>query len=126
MDQTLLDGITVRHGQDLLLTARIGGKPIPRVTWSHGNNDIKESDFVKVTNTHTQSALLIKDSKLKHSGEYTCSVSNHYGNKQVSCKVNVLDKPGPVPLLKSGVTERVRLQWQPPKEPVVPKFNDTC
>jgi len=61
---------------------------------------------------------LIKDAKLKHAGEYTVSVSNHYGTKQITCKVNVLDKPGAVDAVEIyGITEeRVRLQWQPPKE----------
>ena len=65
-DQTLKDGITIRHGQDLLLTAKMSGKPTPKVTWMHGNHDIKVNDFVKVINTHTTSELLIKDAKLKH------------------------------------------------------------
>jgi len=96
MDQTLLNGITIRNGQEISLTAKITGKPTPKVTWSHGNDDIKESDFVKVINTHSTTELIIKDSKLKNSGEYTCSVSNHYGTKHIACKVFVLDKPGPV------------------------------
>jgi len=117
-DQTLLEGCTVRAGQDILITAKIAGKPIPRVNWMHGNADIRENDFVKITNGPMTSELLIKDSKLKHSGDYNCTVSNHYGTASLSCHIAVLDRPGAVDQVQVyGVTEeRVRLQWSPPKQ----------
>ncbi|CBY41954.1 unnamed protein product, partial [Oikopleura dioica] len=117
-DQTLLEGCTVRAGQDILITAKIAGKPIPRVNWMHGNVDVRENDFVKITNGPTTSELLIKDSKLKHSGDYNCTVSNHYGTASLSCHIAVLDRPGAVDQVQVyGVTEeRVRLQWSPPKQ----------
>jgi len=107
MDQTLLNGITIRKGQEISLTAKITGKPTPKVTWSHGNNDIKESDFVKVINTHSTTELIIKDSKLKNLCEYTCSVSNHYGTKHIlPAKSSSLTNPTPLNVFNGRVAER--------------------
>ena len=116
-DQSLRSGIPIRNGQDLLLTAKLIGKPTPKVSWMPLNHDIKENDFIKIKNTHSTSELLIKDTKLKHSGEYTISVSNHYGTKQMSCSVTILDRPGKVDALEvyDVTNERVRIQWNPEK-----------
>ena len=111
--------VLVRAKADIVLKAKIFGRPDPEVTWRFGEQDLFKvsRSKVKVTNEHT--TVAVSNAKREDTGEYIVTVSNKVGSVDAKVKVNVLDKPGPCigPIkLVSLNKDRCTIAWEPPKD----------
>uniref|UniRef100_H2YLF2 Titin n=1 Tax=Ciona savignyi TaxID=51511 RepID=H2YLF2_CIOSA len=118
LDAALLDGLVVRAGEDVQLHAITEGKPVPNVTWSLNDKELRETDDIKAERTIAQATLTIKNIHLVNAGNYTVTASNHYGSKSATCRVQVLDRPGPPEnIAVTDVTSsRAKLTWSAPRD----------
>lgn len=111
--------VVVKAGELLKIDANISGRPNPTVFWLKNGRNISSKGRVDMTATKTHTALLIRQSVRKDSGQYTLTVQNAGGatSRSITCKV--LDRPGPPagPLELSGLSaEKCTLSWGPPHE----------
>ncbi|XP_069019250.1 titin-like [Embiotoca jacksoni] len=119
MDDKFRQVVVVKAGDLLRVDADISGRPNPTVFWLKNGRNIGTKGRVEITATKMHTALLIRESVRKDSGQYTLTLQNTCGttSKIVTCKV--LDRPGPPagPLEVSGLSaEKCMLSWGPPHE----------
>uniref|UniRef100_H2YFD5 Titin n=1 Tax=Ciona savignyi TaxID=51511 RepID=H2YFD5_CIOSA len=118
LDAALLDGLVVRAGEDVQLHAITEGKPVPNVTWSLNDKELRVTEDIKTERTIAQATLTIKNIHLVNAGNYTVTASNHYGSKSATCRVQVLDRPGPPEnIAVADVTSsRAKVTWSAPRD----------
>ena len=77
--------LVVPRGTVLQLFCRIGGSPLPRVTWLKDHEIVRSSEGGKydVENEYLQ----VKNTSLEDSGTYVCMVENLLGVTTTSMKV---------------------------------------
>ncbi|XP_069558028.1 titin-like [Brachyistius frenatus] len=119
MEDKFRQVVVVKAGDLLRVDADISGRPNPTVFWLKNGRNIGTKGRVEITATKMHTALLIRESVRKDSGQYTLTLQNTCGttSKIVTCKV--LDRPGPPagPLEVSGLSaEKCMLSWGPPHE----------
>uniref|UniRef100_A0A3B4ACT2 Ig-like domain-containing protein n=1 Tax=Periophthalmus magnuspinnatus TaxID=409849 RepID=A0A3B4ACT2_9GOBI len=66
-------------GQPFTFTVRASGFPKPAVTWFHEGNNISSSSLYEFTHEKEEFSLVIREIRPEHGGEYTCTVSNRFG-----------------------------------------------
>lgn len=112
-----LRDLVVLAGDQFTLRVPFSGYPLPRVEWLVNGNIIIPDDR---TYSEVNAAFTIftnKKSKRSDSGSYTLRLINPEGSDSCSCRVHVVDKPGPPqgPLEAYDVTpETCTLSWKPP------------
>jgi len=90
------------------------GKPFPVITWKANNKLVSDS---KVVNTERSSTLSIPSVQKTDAGEYNLNLSNTSGQKDLSFKLKVLDKPGaPGSVKVSEVSAtKAKISWEAPE-----------
>ena len=113
-----LKDIVVRAGQEFRLTVPLAvGSPIPNAEWFYNEQLILPDERMYSETNAEFTVLLNKKSKRNDSGRYTLRLTNSEGSDSTSCRVLVVDVPGPPqgPLECSDITtESLSIRWSPP------------
>lgn len=112
-----LKDLVVRAGETFKLQVAISGSPPPKAEWTINGIDIVQDDRMYSEVNEEFTILLNKNAKREDSGKYTIRLTNSEGSDSASCKVSVVDVPGPPqgPLEISDVTtESLSIRWLPP------------
>ena len=111
--------VLVRANSNIVLKAKISGRPDPEVTWKFGDQDLYKISRSKVKVTDEYSLVEIANAKREDSGEYLVTVCNKAGSVGAKVKVNVLDKPGkctgPIKVVSLN-KDRCTISWEPPSD----------
>jgi hypothetical protein len=87
--------MTVMAGEEFTITVPFLGSPLPKVTWTVNAEEVFSDDRIKY---HTQSGstnFTNKCARRTDTGKYTIQLVNSEGSDTASCRVLVVDKPGP-------------------------------
>ena len=112
-----LKDIVVRAGETFQLTVPIIGSPTPTAEWFMNEKLIQPDDRMYSEVNAEFTVLLNKKAKREDTGRYTIKLTNSEGSDSASCRVLVVDVPGPPqgPLEMSDVTpESLSIRWSPP------------
>ncbi|RWS15514.1 twitchin-like protein, partial [Dinothrombium tinctorium] len=112
-----LKDLVVMAGEKFSLRVPFSGTPLPKVEWSVNGEIIIPDDRVTSEVNVAFTILTNKASKRGDTGHYTLKLTNSEGFDTCSCRVLVVDKPGPPqgPLEINDITpETCSLFWKPP------------
>lgn len=85
--------VYVHHGKPIDLNIPIKAKPQPICSWYFGGVKLKDSlDRIKIDNNGKYSHLVIRDTTINDTGDYTLEVKNAAGMATEVIKVIVLGK----------------------------------
>ena len=73
----------VNEGDDVMLTAKVKGRPDPKITWFKDDVRLREDARLKTTNNETEHALAINRTTPLDSGMYKCTGSSPAGSASV-------------------------------------------
>lgn len=107
--------LIVKHGISFTLTAPFKGKPVPSVTWSKEDVDLKARASVETTKNCT--SITIEKATRNDSGQYIVNLDNGVGTASLPMVVKVLDSPGPPTNVKiTEVTkDSATVTWEAPE-----------
>ncbi|PAV56317.1 hypothetical protein WR25_15732 isoform E [Diploscapter pachys] len=113
-DQTVKAGATVRW------EVKIGGEPIPEVTWFKGDEKLANSPKITIdTKKNEHTILCIPSAVRADRGQYRLVVKNAHATDEASAKLQVISKPTKPrgPLEVSNIFEdNLDLEWKPPED----------
>ena len=78
--------VTLYEGQQYTLPCKAHGYPVPIYFWSHKGSIIVDLDIKVLSSNY----LYFSNAKVRHSGWYTCTVSNVHGTISHSVYVDVV------------------------------------
>ncbi|XP_041476753.1 striated muscle preferentially expressed protein kinase-like isoform X2 [Lytechinus variegatus] len=81
--------MSVCEGQDVNLTCKVRGNPIPKVIWLYNHRPIHESGDFKFYHENFSHRLHIVEVLPEDEGVYTCKAINSFGEKQISAELFV-------------------------------------
>lgn len=85
-------GLKVKAGTTILLEADVFGKPMPRVTWKRGDDNLKSGEGQVITHQRNHFQLEMTGVTKEHTGTYTILAENASGSKSAEIQVIVLGK----------------------------------
>ena len=109
--------MTVIAGEEFTITVPFIGSPLPKVTWTVNAEEVFSDDRIKFQTKSGFTSFTNKCSRRSDTGKYTIQLVNSEGSDTASCRVLVVDKPGPPqgPLEIGDITpETCSLKWLPP------------
>ena len=114
-----LKDIVVMAGETFNLRVPYTGSPTPHAEWTFNNKPLINDDRVSSEVNAEFTILLNKKARRDDSGKYTLKLSNKEGSDSASCRVLVVDVPGPPqgPFEFNDVTpESCSISWRPPND----------
>jgi hypothetical protein len=109
--------MTVIAGEEFTITVPFLGSPLPKVAWTVNAEEVFPDDRIKFDTKSGSTAYINKCARRTDSGKYTIQLVNSEGSDTASCRVLVVDKPGPPqgPLECTDITpETCSLSWRVP------------
>lgn len=85
--------LIVKDGSSFTMTVPFRGKPIPSVTWTKPDVDLRVRAVIDTTDTFT--SITLEKATRNDSGKYTITLSSVAGTSSLTLNVRVLDSPGP-------------------------------
>lgn len=81
---------TVTDGEEVKLTVKVSGTPVPDVEWQKGGKPIRDGRRVKIDKDKDGvHSLRIPRAETADQGEYTCIAKNKAGKASCSAKLTV-------------------------------------
>lgn len=84
--------LIVKDGSSFTMTVPFRGKPIPTVTWTKPDVDLRVRAVIDTTDTFT--SITLEKATRNDSGKYTVTLSSVAGTSSLALNVRVLDSPG--------------------------------
>uniref|UniRef100_A0A8C3MKA1 Uncharacterized protein n=1 Tax=Geospiza parvula TaxID=87175 RepID=A0A8C3MKA1_GEOPR len=118
IDSEMRKTLIVKAGGSFTMTVPFRGKPVPNVTWSKPDTDLRTRASIDTSSNCT--SLTIEKATRNDSGKYTLTLQNILNTTALTLMVKVLDTPEkPSPPEKLGVTnvtkDSVSLSWLKPE-----------
>ncbi|KAI1899475.1 hypothetical protein AGOR_G00062180 [Albula goreensis] len=112
-----LDVLEVIEGRTARFDCKVSGTPPPRVTWSHFENTLAESENIRILKEGGRHSLVISHVTNENEGFYTVTARNAHGETECSAELYVQE---PRPAISS---QMAKLEKMPsiPEEPEVPE-----
>uniref|UniRef100_A0A3B3UXH4 Titin n=1 Tax=Poecilia latipinna TaxID=48699 RepID=A0A3B3UXH4_9TELE len=85
--------LIVKDGSSFTMTVPFRGKPIPTVSWTKPDIDLRVRAVIDTTDTFT--SITLEKATRNDSGKYTVTLSSIAGTSSLTLNVRVLDSPGP-------------------------------
>lgn len=137
---------SARTETPVTFTAKIIGKPIPKVTWYHNSIEITKTEEITIEKTDESTfTLIIRKTKPESDGDYLLSAENKHGSVSTSATLTITEQPPkfiqtfpPQSLTDEPLTLKVKYIGNPttvkwfkdnteiPSTNYVDKTNETC
>lgn len=88
----LLHDLTIRDGEQLVLTCQVKGDPEPQITWSKNGKSISSSDIMDLKYRNGTATLTISEIFPEDEGVFTCTATNSICAVETKCKLTVKRK----------------------------------
>ena len=115
-DLSLRD-MTIIAGHEISITVPFLAVPQPKARWSANGVELSPDERMRMEISEHQAHFYNKRAKRSDTGTYNIQLTNSEGSDQASCKVLVVDRPGPPsqPIDAYDITpETCTLSWRPP------------
>ncbi|MBN3297320.1 SPEG kinase, partial [Amia calva] len=111
-----IDILEVMEGRTARFDCKVSGTPPPKVTWSHFDQALKESENIRILKDQGLHSLIISHVSNENEGFYTVIANNVHGETECSAELYVQE---PRPAVSSQIA---KLEKMPsiPEEPEVP------
>ncbi|XP_015214644.2 striated muscle preferentially expressed protein kinase isoform X1 [Lepisosteus oculatus] len=112
-----IDILEVIEGRTARFDCKVSGTPPPRVTWSHFDQALEESENIRILKDRGFHSLIISHVSNENEGFYTVIAKNTHGEAECSAELYVQE---PRPAVASQIA---KLEKMPsiPEEPEVPE-----
>ncbi|GFS00827.1 titin [Elysia marginata] len=118
-DNKFKDLISLHAGATLKIPVRVGGIPIPSISWKQENKSLRTAGNITVDIQETSTCLTVKKVTKEDDGLYSLQAENEVGQATAKFDVEILDKPSAPegPIAVSNLTkDSATLTWKPPKD----------
>ncbi len=115
-DLSLRD-MTIVAGHEISVTVPFSASPQPKAKWSLNGAELLGGDRLRMEISPHEAHFYNKRAKRSDSGIYNIQLTNTEGSDQGTCKILVVDRPGPPskPVDAYDITpETCSLSWRPP------------
>ena len=115
LDTEMRKTLIVKAGASFTMTVPFRGRPVPSVSWSKPDTDLRTRAYIDSTESRT--TLTIENANRNDSGKYTLMIQNVLNAASLTLVVKVLDSPGPpANITVHDVTkESAVLSWDVPE-----------
>ena len=93
IDRKSTEAISVAKGENMVLSVKFSGDPIPARTWHYGKVQIKPSSSVMIEDKDHNSKLTVMNARPDDAGQYEFKVENEFGQETVLIDVVVRGRP---------------------------------
>lgn len=90
LDARMQKGVKVKAGATVLLHAEVYGKPMPKVNWRRGDENLKSGEGQVITQQRHHFQLEMSSVTKEHTGIYAIVAENASGTKTTEIQVDVL------------------------------------
>ena len=119
IDRSSMYEIKILAGELLALNVPVDGEPPPTKEWTKDGVKITDGVHLTIHSEEYLSKIRITESKRSDSGNYKLVATNVNGTDTCTCKVTVLDVPGPPegPVQCRDIhKDYMEVNWKPPKD----------
>uniref|UniRef100_A0A803VG61 Titin n=1 Tax=Ficedula albicollis TaxID=59894 RepID=A0A803VG61_FICAL len=115
IDSEMRKTLIVKAGGSFTMTVPFRGKPVPNVTWSKPDTDLRTRASIDTSSNCT--SLTIEKATRNDSGKYSLTLQNILNTTTLTLIVKVLDTPGPPSNIatKDVTKESAVLSWDVPE-----------
>lgn len=92
IDREGMKNVTIKAGRTHKWTVDVSGEPPPTLTWILKDNEVTNSDRIKIENVDYQTNITIINAQRKDTGKYTLVAKNASGKDEASLEFTVLGK----------------------------------
>lgn len=89
-DEGLKD-LTVMEGENVVLSAKISGNPVPTIVYYKDGEKLESTNRIKLRSEAGTASITILDVKMEDEGTYGMVVTNSAGSAESSCRLTVLE-----------------------------------